>query len=195
MTNLYFLPNGNAQICWLQREIKIFIRHQPKLAWFFPLWEEHGSNLNTRLTSVFLSCLFQFCVLHKCWIFRGEHILHTKKSIFPKFFLKNKNKNHYLVATSQLLFQLGCFKVQVFIIWKSLGFQFSPFNYIQRMEVYSHKSPCPKREKNCSPSFHSPFILLQSIIYCYVWPIPSTSTFILLVKFHQKVKFKSKISM
>jgi hypothetical protein len=30
---------------------------------------------------------------------------------------------------------------------KSLGFQFSPYNYIQKMEVYSHKSPCPKRGK------------------------------------------------
>jgi hypothetical protein len=198
MTNLYFLPNGNAQICWLQREIENFIRHQPKLVWFFPLWEQHGSNMNTRLLGwlVFFSLVyfnFVFCTSVESFV---ENTFCTLKNpLSPSFFLKNKNKNHYSVATSQLLFQLGCFKVQVSLIWKSLGFQFSPYNYLQKMEVYSHKSPCPKREKNCSPSFHSPFILLQSIIDCYVGPIPSISTFFLLLKFHQKVKFKLKNSM
>jgi hypothetical protein len=153
MTNLYFLPNGNAWICWLQREIEIFIRHQPKLVWFFPLWESTVPTWTLDWPVFFSLVYFNFVLCTSVESFVENTFCTLKKSIFPKFFLKNKNKNHYLVATSQLLFQLGCFKVQVFLIWKSLGFQFSPFNYIQKMEVYPHKSPCPKRDKKLQRVF------------------------------------------
>lgn len=95
MTNLYFLPNGNAQICWLQREIEIFIRHQPKLAWFFPLWEEHGSNFNTKLPGwlVFFALVyfnFLFCTSVESFV---ENTFCTLKNPFsPSFLSKIKIK-------------------------------------------------------------------------------------------------------
>jgi len=113
-----------------------------------PTWNTRLLGWLVFFSLVYFNFVFFAQVLNLSW---RTHFCTLKKSIFPKFFLKNKNKTRYLVATSQLLFQLGCFKVQVSLIWKSLGFHYSPYNYIQKMEVCLHKSACPKREKNLQP--------------------------------------------
>ncbi len=107
--NLYPTPAWTGMILPIVRRARFQLETLDFLVWlvFFSL--------------VYFNFVFFAQVLNLSW---RTHFCTLKTSIFPKFFLKHKNekKNRYLVGTSQLLFQLGCFKVQVSLIWKSLGF-------------------------------------------------------------------------